>query len=173
MLILFYYLIPLFTKICLYCLFFLMDALASVKLDNKSPFNKKNGTRPLAVLDNQLCILEFGNYLNKIKHTMLKYMERQNIIKFLSHWQFIFQCSVVKLLKFVNFEHRNWIKVDIQIYQYIHKKLNCTGIWKLSCFKTLYIFCCDIEFEKRLVSDNRHLAANFSNGVNNRSPGAI
>ena len=30
--------------------------------------------------------------------------------------------------KKVRFDHRNWIREDITIYQYLSKKLNCTGI---------------------------------------------
>ena len=39
-----------------------------------------------------------------------------------------------------SFNHRNWIRVDITIYQYIRKKLNYTGIWKIGCFPKLTNF---------------------------------
>ena len=37
---------------------------------------------------------------------------------------------------------KNWISVDMKIYQYIRKKQNLTDIWKLGCFQSLEIFLC-------------------------------
>ena len=37
-------------------------------------------------------------------------------------------------LEWKDLNHRNWIKVDITIFQYIHGKLNCTGSQTLGFF---------------------------------------
>ena len=42
-------------------------------------------------------------------------------------------------LEWKDLNHRNWIKVDITIFQYIHGNLNCTGSQTLGFF-----YICDL-----------------------------
>ena len=42
---------------------------------------------------------------------------------------------------FSSFHHWNQIRVDLTLHQYIHKRLNCTGILKLACILYLMNSC--------------------------------
>ena len=46
-------------------------------------------------------------------------------------WNWAAVCINVPV--FLGWDHRNCIGVDLTIYQYMRKKLNCTGIWGLGC----------------------------------------
>ena len=64
--------------------------------------------------------------------------------------------------------HRNWIMVDIIIYQNTCKKLNCTAVWSLGCFQNLYILisfmnkCSLIFYMERICQQQINLNFVFS-----------